>query len=123
MVLIGLTAGIVIAIISPPDFEWNALGIAFTCVFLVGLISLAVTGIMRGRVANDVVNVLAGILVRTLLIGVLLIIVILTHRKSFAFYVLCFSILFYLGMISLNAWLVMPAQQNHHETDSSRGSS
>ena len=120
MFLVGLAVGLVIAFISPPGLVWSSLGISFVCVFLAGLISLVATGMMRQLVSNDIVRVLTGTVVRTGLIGVFLVVIIVTQQKNFVLYVLCFSMLFYLGMISLNTWLVLPAQPNHHETDSSR---
>ena len=121
MFLLGLTVGLVVAIIVPRGFEWSSLGISFVCVFLAGLISQTVTGVMRRRGTNDIVSALTGTVFRTGIVAVFIVVIIVTQRKDYAFCVLCFSILFYLGMIALNAWLVMPAKINHRETDSNRG--
>jgi hypothetical protein len=115
--------GFAVAIISPTDFEWSSLGTAFVCVFLAGLVSLMVTAKTSRKTGNSVTGVLIGTITRATMIGILLIVVVATQRKNFALYVLCFSILFYLAMISLNAWLVTPVKHNRHEAGSSRDKS
>ena len=120
MIVIGLSAWLGVAVISPPDFEWASLGTAFACVFLAGLISLTATGTIKRQINNDVVKVLFGTVVRTGLIGVAIVTVVVTQSKNFAFYMLCFSIIFYLGMVFLNTWLMLPVKRHGQETGSSR---
>jgi len=117
MVLIGLVVWLLVVLISPRGFEWSALTVAFLCVFLSGLISMGSTGWLRRQNTNDVINVLFGTLIRTTLIGTTIVIVITTQSKNFAFYMLCFSMFFYLGMVFLNTWLILPnkSQGKSHE--------
>jgi hypothetical protein len=120
MVLIGLVAGLGVALISPRGFETNALTIAFVCVFLSGLISFGANGLLKRQNINEVINVLFCTFIRTGLVGVAIVAVAITQSKNFAFYMLCFSIIFYMGMVSLNTWLVLPAKPNQHITGSNR---
>jgi hypothetical protein len=120
MVLLGLGAGLIVVLVSPRGFEWNAFTTAFVCVFLSGLLSLVSTGLLKRQNTNEVINVLFCTLIRTGLIGIAIIIVVITQSKNFAFYMLCFSIIFYMGMVTLNTWLVLPAKPNHPVTGSNR---
>ena len=110
MILIGAVAGIIVTLFVPHGFEWNAFTTAFLCVFLSGLVSIGSAGLLKRKNANDVINVLFCTLIRTALIGTAIVIVVITQSKNFAFYMLCFSIFFYLGMVSLNTWLILPAK-------------
>jgi hypothetical protein len=120
MILIGLVAGLIIVLISPHGFQWNAFTTSFLCVFLSGLISMGSTGLLKRQNTNDVISILFGTLLRSALIGTAIVFVVITQSKNFAFYMLCFSIVFYLGMVSLNTWLVLPAKPNQHITGSNR---
>ena len=124
MILIGFVAGLIVALITPRGFEWTAFTTAFLCVFLSGLISLGVAGLLKRQNPNDVANVLFGTLIRTALFAATIVIVIITQSKNFAFYMLCFSVVFYTCMVSLNTWLFLPAKnpvKSHGpETGSSR---
>jgi len=120
MVLIGLVTGLIVTLIAPHGFERNAFTTAFLCVFLSGLISMGSSGLLARQKTHDVVNILLGTLIRTALIGTAIVIVVVTQSKNFAFYMLCFSIIFYMGMVSLNTWLVLPAKPNQHVTGLSR---
>ncbi len=120
MILIGLLAGLGVTLISPKEFTWGSFGTAFSGVFLVGLLSLVLTGLIRKKISNDVVNVLTGTIFRTTLIGGFIIVVVVTQSKNFAFYMLCFSVVFYFGMVFLNAWLITPGGQKRRETVSDR---
>jgi len=123
MILIGLVAGLITALISPIDFEWGAFATAFLCVFLVGIISLVSPGLMKRQTTNDIVRIMFGTLFRATLSGMAIVIVVITQPKTFAFYMLCFSVIFYLGMVFLNTWLMLPVQHNRQEPDSNRGKS
>ena len=99
--------------------------IAFCSVYLAGLVSLTVVYAIRKSQGDQfgIMTVLAGTLARTFIVGTAIILVIVTQEKKVAFFMLCFSIVFYLCLIPLNVWLTtLPknpktgSRDNHHET-------
>jgi len=123
MILIGVVVGLIAVLILPTDFEWSSVVTAFLCVFLIGLISLVFHGLLKPQITNDIVRVMFGTLFRATLTSMAIVIVVITQPKHFAFYMLCFSIVFYMGMVSLNTWLMLPVQHNCQETGSNRDKS
>jgi len=120
MVLTGVVAGLIAVLIFPNKFEWSAVVTAFLCVFLIGLISLVSPGLLKRQITNDIVRIMFGTLFRATLTGMAIVIVVITQPKNFAFSMLCFSIVFYMGMVSLNTWLTLPVQHNRQELSSNR---
>ena len=99
--------------------------IAFCSVYLAGLASLTVVYAIRKSQGDQfgVMTVLAGTLARTFIVAAAIILVIVTQEKKVAFFMLCFSIVFYFCLIPLNVWLTtlpkdkkLGPRDNHHET-------
>ena len=111
MLLIAFLSGCVASMVTPRDLTWASPVAAFVSVFLAGLLSLVIVGILQKHNANGVICVMAGIIIRMTLIGAAIIIVVLTQQKNVAFYVLCFSIVYYLGMLPVCLWLTIRPQK------------
>jgi len=94
------------------NFEeiWLPFLVAFPGVFLAGVVSLAVTCGMRKRCGQKGWDVLAATFLRAMTVAVMLGIVVVTQSKGFVFYVLCLTIVFYLGMLPVHVWLTMPGK-------------
>ena len=111
MLLIAFLSGCVASMVTLRDLTWASPVAAFVSVFLAGLLSLVIVGILQKHNANGVICVMAGIIIRMTLIGAAIIIVVLTQQKNIAFYVLCFSIVYYLGMLPVCLWLTIRPQK------------
>ena len=107
MFAIGLLSGLVASAISLQDFNWFAPGLAFASVFLAGFVSLLVTCLLGNRDTDPIVSAMSGTFIRTALIAATIVIVVITQPKNVAFYVLCFSIVYYLGMLPVCTWLTI----------------
>lgn len=107
MILLGLLSGFVVNVISLPDFDWVSLGAAFVSVFLAGLTSLVIFTVLKRRNVNGAICALAATFARAMIVGTGLAAVVLAQQKNAAFYMLCFLVVFYMGMLPVCTWLTM----------------
>ena len=89
---------------------WLPFLVAFSGVFLAGVVSLAVTCGMRKQYGKSVSDVLTATLLRAMIVAATLGIVIVTQSKEFVIDVFCLTIVFYLGMLPVHVWLTMPGK-------------
>lgn len=120
MFMIGLLTGIVVKMVTSQPSVWSALETAFLCVFFTGLISIVVIEVLKRQITNKLAKIVFGELCRTTLIGIVFVIIVFTQTRQFTISMVCFSIVFYLGMVVIITWQMLSAQHNHHETSSNR---
>jgi len=110
MLVYATLVGVVILGFRCFEEVWLPFLVAFPGVFLAGVVSLAVTCGMRKQYGKSVLDVLAATLLRAVIVAAMIGAVIVTQPKEFVFYVLCLTIVFYLGMLPVHAWLTMPGK-------------
>lgn len=121
---LGVVVGIAVTQMDLKKFEWASFLTGFGAVLLAGWVSLIVADWARRCFPKSVTEVLLATICRIATLGMVIITVIVTQSKSFVFYTLCFSIVFYLGLLPVNVWLMSPRKKDgpdnmgdlvHHE--------
>jgi len=110
MLFFATLVGLITFVFWRSEEVWLSFLVAFFSVFLAGIVSLAVICGMRKRYAQRALDVLAATFLRAMIVAVTIGFVIATQSKGFIFDVLCLTIVFYLGMLPVHAWLTMPGK-------------